>query len=477
VTAKDGAVPYSMCAPFLFKGGWQVSTGVKIVKGNGDRPAGNGSIYTEALTYHAGGRPGKLEIRVTKACASQHDLSLAYSPGVAAPVRAIAADPAAAARYTARGNLVAVVSNGTAVLGLGNVGPAAAKPVMEGKAILFKRFADIDAFDLEVAASEPEDLVRVVRALEPGFGGINLEDIKAPECFAVEEALRAAMSIPVFHDDQHGTAVIIAAALLNALEVAGKKAPNVHIVINGAGASAIATAHFLAHFGVGKAQITMVDTKGVLYEGRPGGFTRHKAAFATSTRARSLGDALRGADVLIALSVAGAVTGEMLRSMRPSPIVFALANPDPEISYEEATALRPDAIVATGRSDYPNQVNNVLGFPYIFRGALDVQARAITDGMKIAAAQALAALAKEPVPQEVLEAYNVTSMPFGADYLLPKPVDHRVALWVAPAVAAAAIQDRVARRMLDTAAYRKALRRRLAPGTLPDRAPGRAGIG
>jgi malate dehydrogenase (oxaloacetate-decarboxylating)(NADP+) len=447
------------------------------VEGNGDRRTGEQSVYTESLAYHAGGRPGKLEIRVTKPCACQRDLSLAYSPGVAAPVRAIAADPEVALRYTARGNLVAVVSNGTAVLGLGNVGPAAAKPVMEGKAILFKRFADIDAFDLEVAATDPEDLVRTVRALEPGFGGINLEDIKAPECFVVEEALRATLSIPVFHDDQHGTAVIIAAALQNALDVTGRRAGNVAVVVNGAGASAIATAHFLAQLGITKPQITMVDTKGVLYEGRPGGFTRHKAAFAGATQARTLSDAMRGADVLIALSVAGAVTGEMLRSMAPRPIVFALANPDPEIPYGEARALRPDAIVATGRSDYPNQVNNVLGFPYIFRGALDAQARAITEGMKRAAADALAALAKEPVPAGVLRAYRTTSMAFGPDYLLPKPLDPRVALWVAPAVADAAMREGVARRALNPVAYREALRLRLAPDTLPDQVFGRARIG
>ena len=450
------------------------------MESNGDgrkgRSAHGAALYTESLGYHAGGRPGKLEIKVTKPCASQHDLSLAYSPGVAAPVRAIAADPAAAGRYTARNNLVAVVSNGTAVLGLGNVGPRAAKPVMEGKAILFKRFADIDAFDLEVAAAEPEELVRVVRALEPTFGGINLEDIKAPECFAAEEALRAALSIPVFHDDQHGTAVIIIAALENALAVAGKHPRTVRVVINGAGASAIATARFLTHLGMAKAQITMVDTKGVIYAGRPGGLTPHKAAFAAETSARTLADSLRGADVLIGLSVAGAVTAEMVRSMAARPIVFALANPDPEIGYEEARAVRPDAIVATGRSDYPNQVNNVLGFPFIFRGALDVEARAITDGMKMAAAEALAALAKEPVPAGVLRAYESTAMPFGPEYLLPTALDPRVALWVAPAVADAAVREGVARRTVDRAAYREALRRRLAP-EVQDRVAARAEIG
>ena len=434
------------------------------------------ALYTESLGYHAARRPGKLEIKVTKPCASQHDLSLAYSPGVAAPVRAIAADPAAAGRYTARNNLVAVVTNGTAVLGLGNVGPRAAKPVMEGKAILFKRFADIDAFDLEVAAAEPEELVRVVRALEPTFGGINLEDIKAPECFAVEDELRATLSIPVFHDDQHGTAVIIIAALENALTVAGKHPRTVRIVINGAGASAIATARFLMHLGMEKAQITMVDTKGVIYAGRPGGLTPHKAAFAADTSARTLADALRGADVFIGLSVAGAVTADMVRSMAARPVVFALANPDPEIGYEEARAARPDAIVATGRSDYPNQVNNVLGFPFIFRGALDVEARAITDGMKMAAAEALAALAKEPVPAGVLRAYESTVMPFGPEYLLPTALDPRVALWVAPAVADAAVREGVARRTVDPAAYREALRRRLAPEA-QDRVAERAGIG
>jgi malate dehydrogenase (oxaloacetate-decarboxylating)(NADP+) len=434
------------------------------------------AVYTEALGYHAGGRPGKLEIRVTKPCATQHDLSLAYSPGVAAPVRAIAADEGAAGRYTARSNLVAVVTNGTAVLGLGNVGPLAAKPVMEGKAILFKRFADIDAFDLEVAAATSEELVAVVRALEPTFGGINLEDIKAPDCFAVENALRETMSIPVFHDDQHGTAVIIAAALDNALAVAGKHPRNVRVVINGAGASAIATARFLLRTGMDKAQITMVDTKGVIYAGRPG-LAPEKAAFAAVTPARTLAGALQGADVFIGLSVAGVLTAEMVRSMAERPVVFALANPDPEIGYDEARTARPDAIVATGRSDYPNQVNNVLGFPYIFRGALDVEARAITDGMKMAAAEALAALAREPVPPGVLRAYACTAMPFGPEYLLPKPLDPRAALWVAPAVAEAAVREGVARRPLDLAAYRESLRRRLLRETIEDRVEERVGIG
>jgi malate dehydrogenase (oxaloacetate-decarboxylating)(NADP+) len=416
--------------------------------------------YQDALAYHSGQCPGKVAITVTKPCASQHDLSFAYTPGVAEPVRAIHADPEAVFRYTAKGNLVAVVSNGTAVLGLGNVGPLASKPVMEGKALLFKRFADIDAFDLEIDAPDPDQVIRIVRALEPTFGGINLEDIKAPECFAIEEALRATMDIPVFHDDQHGTAVILAAALLNAVELAGKRLDQIRVVISGAGASAIASARFFRQFGVVRDQLLMVDTSGVIYQGRRVGMTAQKTEFAVSTPARTLADALRGADVFVGLSVGGIVTPEMLGTMAATPIVLAMANPDPEIAYDDARAARPDAIVATGRSDCPNQVNNVLGFPFIFRGALDVRARAITEEMKAAASRAIAALAREAVPEVVLQAYNLPALEFGRDYLLPKPLDPRLPLWVAPAVVEAAMAGGVARLPVDLKIYREGLVRR-----------------
>lgn len=418
----------------------------------------------EAREYHTLGRPGKVEISITKPCATQHDLALAYTPGVAVPVQDIARDPLAAFRYTARGNLVAVVTNGTAVLGLGNVGPLAGKPVMEGKALLFKRFADVDVFDIEVDASDTDEFVRVVKALEPTFGGINLEDISAPQCFEIEERLRDAMDIPVFHDDQHGTAIISGAALLNALEIAGKDIADVTMVCNGAGAAAISCCEFFVAMGMKRENIILCDSKGVVFNGRGDGLNPYKQRFALETPHRSLGDALAGADVFLGVSVAGTVTKEMVQSMADRPIVFALANPDPEISYPDAKAARADVIMATGRSDYPNQVNNVLGFPFIFRGALDVRARAIDDGMKIAAARALAELAKEEVPDSVLRAYGIDRLAFGAEYLIPKPLDPRVPLRVAPAVVEAAMRSGVARISLDLEAYTESLANRLTRG-------------
>ncbi|HEY8922764.1 MAG TPA: NADP-dependent malic enzyme [Polyangia bacterium] len=416
----------------------------------------------DALDYHRNGRPGKLEVVPTKPLVTQRDLSLAYSPGVAEPCLEIAEQPERAWEYTARGNLVAVVTNGTAVLGLGNIGPLAGKPVMEGKACLFKKFADIDVYDLEVDATDSARFIDTVAALEPTFGGINLEDLKAPECFEIEAGLRARMSIPVFHDDQHGTAIISGAALMNGAELAGKKLADLKIVVSGAGASAIACASFYVDLGVPLRNITMIDSVGVIYEGRSQGMNAFKARFARpDDGARTRADALRGADVFLGLSKAGLCTPAMLKAMAPRPLIFALANPDPEISYPDATAARPDAIVATGRSDFPNQVNNVLGFPYIFRGALDVRAKEINDAMKIAAARALAALAHEPVPDSVAEAYGVRSFRFGADYIIPKPFDRRVLSWCAPAVAEAAIQSGAARLTLDIGEYRERLQRRL----------------
>ena len=412
----------------------------------------------EALEYHSRGRKGKIEVVATKPCRTQEDLSLAYSPGVAEPCLAIARDPEKAYEYTAKGNLVAVVSNGTAVLGLGDIGPLAAKPVMEGKGILFKRFADIDVFDIEVDATEPVAFIETVARISPTFGGINLEDIKAPECFQIEEELRRRLTIPVFHDDQHGTAIISAAALTNALEVVGKSIGQVKVVFVGAGASAIACAKLYVSYGVRKENLRMVDKSGVLYEGRTQDVNPYKAQFAVATRERTLADALEGADVLVGLSTKGIVTGEMLKRMARDPIVFALANPDPEIAPEEARAARPDIIMATGRSDYPNQVNNVLGFPFIFRGALDVAAREINEPMKRAASQALAALAKMDVPDSVSKAYGGQTFRFGREYLIPKPFDFRVLLWVAPAVAEAAIDSGVSRKPItDMAAYLRRL--------------------
>ena len=421
-------------------------------------------LQEEAREYHASGRPGKIAIAITKPCATQHDLALAYTPGVAVPVRDIERDPLEAFRYTARGNLVAVVSNGTAVLGLGNVGPLAGKPVMEGKALLFKRFADVDVFDLEIDANDPDDVVRIVKALEPTFGGINLEDISAPQCFEIEERLSAAMDIPVFHDDQHGTAIISGAALLNALELAGKDIGEVRMTVNGAGAAAIACCEFFVSLGMRRENIVLADTRGVVYRGRAEGMNPYKARFATDRAERTLAEAIEGADVLLGLSVAGAVTQQMVQSMADRPIVFALANPDPEISYPDAVAARSDVVMATGRSDYPNQVNNVLGFPFIFRGALDVRARAIDEGMKVAAARALAELAKEDVPDSVLRAYGLDRLEFGPEYLIPKPVDPRVPLRVAPAVAAAAMASGVARNPIDIASYTEQLANRLTRG-------------
>jgi malate dehydrogenase (oxaloacetate-decarboxylating)(NADP+) len=400
-----------------------------------------------ALDYHAGGgaggRPGKVAIEVTKPCTSQQELSLAYTPGVAAPVRAIAADAEAAYRYTAKGNLVAVVTDGSAVLGLGKVGALAAKPVMEGKGVLFKRFADIDVFDIEVDAASPQAFIDTVAGIAPTFGGINLEDIAAPHCFEIEQALSARLDIPVFHDDQHGTAIIIAAGLLNALEVQGKTIAEASIVCLGAGAAGIAAMRLLVALGAAKDNIYLVDRQGVVHSGRDD-LNPYKQEFATVTAKRTLSDAMAGADVFIGVSGPDLVSGELLASMAPRPIVFALSNPDPEIRPELAHAVRDDLIMATGRSDYPNQVNNVLGFPYIFRGALDVRARTINEAMKVAAVQALARLAHEPVPAEVLAAYGVSELAFGPDYIIPKPFDPSLRDFVPPAVARAAVDSGVA---------------------------------
>jgi malate dehydrogenase (oxaloacetate-decarboxylating)(NADP+) len=416
----------------------------------------------DALDYHSQGRRGKIEVTPSKPCQTQRDLSLAYTPGVAEPCREIAKNPDDAYLYTSKGNLVAVVSNGTAVLGLGDIGALAGKPVMEGKGVLFKRFADVDVFDIELNSHDPDEIVKAVLMMEPTFGGINLEDIKAPECFYIEEKLKSLMSIPVFHDDQHGTAIISAAALLNALELVGKKLDQVHVVFSGAGAAGIACARLYERLGVRRENMLLVDTKGVVYKGRTEGMNPYKEYFAVETEARTLAEAFKGADVFCGVSARGIVTQDMVRSMADNPIVFAMANPDPEISYEEATAARPDIIMATGRSDYPNQVNNVLGFPFIFRGALDVQARAINDEMKIAATMALANLAKQDVPDSVIRAYGGRRLEFARDYIIPKPFDSRVLLWETPAVARAAMETGVARRPLeDFEAYRDCLEARL----------------
>ncbi len=416
----------------------------------------------EALDYHLQGRRGKIEVVPTKPCATQRDLSLAYTPGVAEPCLEIQNDPEEAYKYTAKGNLVAVVSNGTAVLGLGDIGAVAGKPVMEGKGVLFKRFADIDVFDIELNTHDPDDIIRTVRLLEPTFGGINLEDIKAPECFYIEDELKKTMGIPVFHDDQHGTAIISGAALLNALQIVGKKMGDVRVVFSGAGAAGIACAKFYERLGVRRENITLVDTKGVVYKGRAEGMNRYKEYFASDTNNRTLAEAMKGADVFCGVSVKGIVTKDMLRSMADHPIVFAMANPDPEITYDDAISVRDDVIMATGRSDYPNQVNNVLGFPFIFRGALDVRASAINDDMKVAASLALAGLAKEDVPDSVIKAYGGGRIEFGKNYIIPKPFDPRVLLWEATAVAKAAMETGVARSPLkDLDAYRDALEARL----------------
>lgn len=398
-----------------------------------------------ALDYHKQGRKGKIEVVSTKPCTTQRDLALAYTPGVAQPCLEIEANPDEAYNYTAKGNLVAVISNGTAVLGLGNIGALAGKPVMEGKAVLFKRFADIDVFDIELNSSDPDEIIKIVKALEPTFGGINLEDIKAPECFYIEEQLKKLMDIPVFHDDQHGTAIISGAALLNALELVDKKIEEVKVVFSGAGAAGIACAKFYITLGVKPENLLLVDTKGVVYQGREDGMNPYKQIFAIDTPARTLADAMKGADVFAGVSVKGIVTQEMVRSMADKPIIFAMANPDPEIDYELAVSTRDDLIMATGRSDFPNQVNNVLGFPFIFRGALDCRASVINDEMKLAAAHALANLAKEDVPDAVMRAYGGKFFKFGPNYVIPKPLDPRVLLSVAPAVAKAAMDSGVAR--------------------------------
>lgn len=415
----------------------------------------------ESLNYHSSGRPGKIEVISSKSCRTQHDLSLAYSPGVAQPCMEIFKNPEDSYKYTSRGNLVAVISNGTAVLGLGNLGATASKPVMEGKGILFKTFADIDVFDIEVNTENVDEFVNCVKLLEPTFGGINLEDIKAPECFEIEKRLKETMKIPVFHDDQHGTAIISGAAFLNALALVGKKPDQVKIVFSGAGASAISCARLYVSLGAKRENITLCDSQGVIYQGRKDGMNEYKAEFAVKTSARTLAEAMKGADVFVGLSTKGAVTPEMLKQMGSKPICFAMANPDPEIGYREAKAARPDIIMATGRSDYPNQVNNVLGFPFIFRGALDVRATAINEEMKLAAVHALAKLAREPVPEKVFAAYGGVPFQFGPDYIIPKPFDSRVLLWVCPAVAKAAMETGVARTKIDLNDYVAMLEKRL----------------
>jgi malate dehydrogenase (oxaloacetate-decarboxylating)(NADP+) len=417
----------------------------------------------EALLFHQQGRPGKIEVVATKPMATQRDLSLAYSPGVAVPVKAIAADPGRAFDYTARGNFVAVISNGTAILGLGNLGALAAKPVMEGKAVLFKRFADVDSIDLEVSTEDPDAFVNCVKYLGQTFGGMNLEDIKAPECFIIEARLQELLDIPVFHDDQHGTAIIAAAGLINALDLTGREISSTKLVCNGAGAAGIASLELLKAIGFKSDNVILCDTKGVIYEGRQEGMNQWKSAHAVMTNARTLAEALEGADVLFGLSVKGAVTQAMVRSMASRPIIFAMANPDPEITPEDVAAVRSDAIMATGRSDYPNQINNVLGFPYIFRGALDVRATTINMEMKIAAAKALAELAREDVPDEVAAAYGARPK-YGPDYIIPVPFDPRLISFIPPAVAAAAMDTGVARKpIIDTEAYRQQLRSRRDP--------------
>jgi malate dehydrogenase (oxaloacetate-decarboxylating)(NADP+) len=418
----------------------------------------------DVLEYHMMGRPGKIEVIATKPLRNQRDLSLAYSPGVAEAVLEVERDPSTAYRYTAKSNLVAVISNGTAILGLGDRGALASKPVMEGKGVLFKTFADIDVFDIEVATHDVEEFITTVANIAPTFGGINLEDIKAPECFEIETRLKAMLPIPVFHDDQHGTAIISAAGLLNALELTNRRIEDIKVVVSGAGASAIACANLYITLGVKPENVYMTDTRGVLYVGRTEGLNKYKMPFLRETSARTLEDIIEGADVFLGLSAAGQLTKDMVRRMADYPIIFAMANPDPEIPYPDAKEANPNAIVGTGRSDYPNQVNNVLGFPFIFRGALDVAATAITEGMKLAAARALAALAKEDVPDSVLAAYGVKSMHFGPDYIIPKPLDPRVLLWEAPAVAEAAIREEVANIAIDIDEYRYQLARRQGLG-------------
>jgi malate dehydrogenase (oxaloacetate-decarboxylating)(NADP+) len=418
----------------------------------------------EALSFHKYPTPGKIAIAATKPMATQRDLSLAYSPGVAVPVLKIAEDPEAAYDYTSKGNLVAVVSNGTAILGLGNLGALASKPVMEGKGVLFKRFADVDAIDIEVSATDPDEIITVVKNIGVTFGGINLEDIKSPECFRIETELQELLDIPVFHDDQHGTAIITAAGLINACHITGRDLKDVKVVLNGAGAAGIATLDLIKAMGVAPDNVIAVDSKGVIWRGRPNDMTQWKSAHAVETDRRTLAEALVGADVFIGLSVKGALTAEMVKSMAPSPVIFAMANPDPEITPEEAHAARSDAIVATGRSDYPNQVNNVLGFPYIFRGALDVRARRVNMEMKIACANALAQLAREDVPDEVAAAYHGVQLKFGPEYIIPSPFDPRLISYIPPFIAQAAMDTGVARKPIpDMDAYRASLAQRLDP--------------
>lgn len=415
----------------------------------------------EALDYHSQGRKGKIEVIATKPCLTSRDLSLAYTPGVAEPCRAIAKNEDDVYRYTAKGNLVAVVSNGTAVLGLGDIGPSAGKPVMEGKGVLFKRFADIDVFDIEIKSKNPQEIIRAVQLLEPTFGGINLEDIKAPECFEIEQTLKATMNIPVFHDDQHGTAIISCAALLNAAEIAGKKLSDLKIVVNGAGAAAISCCKLYISAGAKKENIIMYDSKGCIHIGRKD-LNKYKIEFASEKDYGNLAEGMKGADVFVGLSIGGVVSKEMVKGMAPNPIVFAMANPDPEITYDDATSVRDDLIMATGRSDFPNQVNNVLGFPFIFRGALDVRATAINEEMKMAAVRALADLAKMKVPEMVINAYGGEDFSFGKEYIIPKPFDPRVLWHVAPAVAKAAMKTGVARKNIeDWVAYEEELKERL----------------
>ncbi len=419
----------------------------------------------DALEYHhLKGKPGKIEVIPTKPMDTQRDLSLAYTPGVAEPVLDIEKDPELAYEYTSKGNLVAVLTNGTAILGLGDRGALASKPVMEGKGVLFKKFADVDVFDIEVNSHDPDEIIKVAAAIAPTFGGINLEDIKAPECFYIEEELKKMLDIPVFHDDQHGTAIISSAGLANALEIVGKKHNEIRIVISGAGASAISCAELAIRWGVKRENIMLCDSKGVVYKGRKEGMNKYKERFLVETDARTLADAVRGADVFYGLSVANVMTPEMVKSMAKDPIVFAMANPDPEINPDLAKAARKDLIIATGRSDYTNQINNVLGFPFIFRGALDVRARAINDDMKFAASKALAALAKEDVPDSVLRAYGVDSIKFGRDYIIPKPLDPRVLLWESPAVAGEAMKTGVSRKTIDLNEYREQLAYRQGKG-------------
>lgn len=419
---------------------------------------------TEALEFHAMGRPGKIEIVATKPMATQRDLSLAYSPGVAVPVKAIAENPALAFDYTSKGNLVAVISNGTAILGLGNLGALASKPVMEGKAVLFKRFADVDSIDLEVDTEDPDQFINAVRYLGPSFGGINLEDIKAPECFIIEERLRELMDIPVFHDDQHGTAIIAAAGIMNAMRLTGREMKSTKLVCNGAGAAGIACLELIKAMGFAPENVILCDTKGVVYKGRTEGMNQWKSAHAVETKARSLEDAMKGADVFFGLSAKGALSAEMVKSMAPNPIIFAMANPDPEITPEEAHAVRDDVIIATGRSDYPNQVNNVLGFPYIFRGALDCRASTINMEMKVAAAYALADLAREDVPDDVAAAYQGARPRFGRDYIIPVPFDPRLIHTIPPAVAKAAMETGVAKKPIENMdAYKAQLSARRDP--------------